>query len=94
MLAIFWQPRKEDECCRKSWEIFHHFLGYVIIALVIAEIFQGINHQNHATKWKWTYVAILVLLTLTAVSLEIFRWFKSKIIHQTVELTSEMYTSP
>ncbi|PON52130.1 Cytochrome b561 and DOMON domain-containing protein [Parasponia andersonii] len=94
MLAILWQPKKEEERCRKSWEIYHHLLGYVLIALIIADTFEGTNHQHQATKWKWTYVGILVVLALTALSLEIFRWVKSKKIHRTVELNSEMYTSP
>ncbi|PON91274.1 hypothetical protein TorRG33x02_128370 [Trema orientale] len=70
-------PKKEEERCRKSWEIYHHLLGYVLIALIIADIFEGINHQHQATKWKWTYVGILVVLALTALSLEIFRWWPS-----------------
>ncbi|XP_062088300.1 cytochrome b561 and DOMON domain-containing protein At5g47530-like [Humulus lupulus] len=96
MVAIFWQPKREEEydhCCRKSWEIYHRLMGYVLIGLIIADIFIGIINQNQSTKWKWSYVAILVILALTSVSLEIYRWVKSKIIQQAVELNSEMYTS-
>ncbi|KAM6585679.1 hypothetical protein CsatB_012681 [Cannabis sativa] len=97
MVAIFWQPKMEEEydhCGWKSWGIYHRLLGYVIIVLIIADIFEGvILNQNQPTKWKWSCVAILVILVLTAVSLEIYRWVKSKIIQQAVELNSEMYTS-
>lgn len=98
MVAIYWQPKKEEEeeCYyRKGWEICHSFVGYVLIALIIADIFIGItrDQQNRATKWKWIYVGILGVLGLVAVSLEILRWFRSKIIRRTIQLTSYMYSS-
>lgn len=55
-------------------------MGYTVVALSIANIFQGIIHQSHAEKWKWLYVAILALLAFLAAALEIFRWImKSKL---------------
>ncbi|KAJ4703960.1 Cytochrome b561 and DOMON domain-containing protein [Melia azedarach] len=82
ILVAFVQPKREDEC-RKCWEIFHQCLGYTVIALIVANIFQGIIHQSHAEKWKWIYVGILAVLGFVAATLEIFRWiFKSRIQQQ------------
>ncbi|KAH9749621.1 cytochrome b561 and DOMON domain-containing protein [Citrus sinensis] len=79
ILTSFLQPRRENECS-KWWEIFHQSMGYTVVALSIANIFQGIIHQSHAEKWKWLYVAILALLAFLAAALEIFRWIvKSKL---------------
>ncbi|OMO64777.1 Cytochrome b561, eukaryote [Corchorus olitorius] len=79
MLALWLQPKNEEEW-RKCWEIYHHLLGYTIIVLSIANIFQGIsNIQSHsAAKWRWIYVAMLIILALIALALEIYRWIKSK----------------
>ncbi|KAK3188436.1 hypothetical protein Dsin_027997 [Dipteronia sinensis] len=73
MLAVFVHPRIGDEF-RKCWEIYHQIMGYALIALIIANIFQGATHQNHAEKWKWVYVGVLAILALIALALEVFRW--------------------
>ena len=92
MLAIFWQPKKED-VYRKWWQIYHRLLGYAVISLSVANIFLGINKQSQAEKWKWVYVVLLGCLALIALALEIYRWFKPKILQRSMELISNMYTS-
>ncbi|KAF3451752.1 hypothetical protein FNV43_RR07848 [Rhamnella rubrinervis] len=67
MLSMCWQPRKDNEECRKWWDIFHRILGYALIFLVAANIFVGINTQS---KWKWVYVTLLGALALTSLALE------------------------
>ncbi|TXG46953.1 hypothetical protein EZV62_026247 [Acer yangbiense] len=69
MLAVFVYPRIRDEF-RRCWEIYHQIMGYALIALIIANIFQGATHQNHAEKWKWVYVGVLAILALIALALE------------------------
>ncbi|KAB1221757.1 hypothetical protein CJ030_MR2G028592 [Morella rubra] len=76
MLAIFWLPKKEHKR-RRCWEIYHHSLGYAVIALIIANTLVGITNQGQAEKLKWIYVVILGVLALTALGLETFRWNKS-----------------
>nr|XP_023892007.1 cytochrome b561 and DOMON domain-containing protein At3g25290-like [Quercus suber] len=93
MLAIFWQPKKEDEF-RKWWQIYHRFLGCAVISLIIANIFVGINNQSQAEKLKLVYAVILGGLALIALVLEIFRCFTYKILHRSMELNSNMYTCP
>ncbi|KAK9268066.1 hypothetical protein L1049_010505 [Liquidambar formosana] len=73
MFAICLQPKKK---CRKCWEIYHHILGYALLALIIANIFQGVKNQSSAAKWKWFYVGELGVLATIAVVLELFRCIK------------------
>ncbi|XP_052883384.1 cytochrome b561 and DOMON domain-containing protein At3g25290-like [Gossypium arboreum] len=79
MLAMWLQAKKEDEC-GKWWEICYNVLGYVVIVLSIANIFEGIgNIRSHAAEnWRWVYLAMLIVLALIALALEIYRWIKSK----------------
>lgn len=93
MLAIFWQPKKEDEF-RKWWQIYHRFLGCAVISLIIANIFVGINNQSQAEKLKLVYAVILGGLALIALALEIFRCFTYKILHRSMELNSNMDSCP
>ncbi|EEF43825.1 conserved hypothetical protein [Ricinus communis] len=81
MLALCLQPKKDDDY-RRYWEIYHQILGYALIAIIIANIFQGVHNQAHPEKWKWIYVGILVILGGVSLALEIFRWVKPRIKHQ------------
>uniref|UniRef100_A0A2C9U5E6 Cytochrome b561 domain-containing protein n=1 Tax=Manihot esculenta TaxID=3983 RepID=A0A2C9U5E6_MANES len=78
MLAICLQPKREDDH-RRWWKIYHQVLGYALIAMIIANIFQGIQNEAHSEKWKWVYVGVLVALGFVGISLEIFRWVKPRI---------------
>lgn len=94
MLAMWLQAKKEDEC-GKWWEICYNALGYVVIVLSIANIFEGIgNIRSHAAEnWRWVYAAVLVVLALIAVALEIYRWIKSKNQQQMPFDDNEIYAS-
>ncbi|CAN6683110.1 unnamed protein product [Malus baccata var. baccata] len=83
MLAMFWRPKQQEEkgFSNKYVKICHHLLGYALIALTIANIFEGIKNQAHPPNWKWPYVAILCVLGVTALGLEIFKWIKLKLMH-------------
>ncbi|BBH00709.1 Auxin-responsive family protein [Prunus dulcis] len=83
MLAMFWR-RKGENGFPKYVKICHHLLGYALIALTIANIFEGINNRAHAAKWKWTYVGILCVLGVTALGLEIFKWIKRAMMREAV----------
>ncbi|KAL4332116.1 hypothetical protein GQ457_07G028210 [Hibiscus cannabinus] len=94
MLALWLQPKKENEC-RKLWEIYHIVLGYAVIVLSIANIFEGIgNIRSHAAEvWRWVYVGMLIVLALAAVALEICRWIKSKNPQQMTFEDNQIYAS-
>lgn len=88
MLSIFMRPNKEAGY-RRWWNICHHVFGYVVIGIVIANIFAGISNQSHAEKLKLAYVVILGVLSVVAVPLQILR-FKSTIVQQFVRMASSM----
>lgn len=76
MFALRLKPGKSDEY-RKYWNMYHHFLGYALIAVISANIFQGISilrPQNHT--WKWAYIGLLGLLLCITLAFEIFTWIK------------------
>ncbi|XP_052203459.1 cytochrome b561 and DOMON domain-containing protein At3g25290-like [Diospyros lotus] len=75
VLATCLKPKEEHEC-HKYWKASHHALGYALIALIIANIFLGIDKQRPAVGWKWSYVAILGVLALAALALETLRLIK------------------
>lgn len=78
MLALYLQPKRENEC-RRWWKIYHKILGYLLISMIVANIFQGIDHKDHAEKWKWIYVGILSVLSFSALVLEILRFVMPRI---------------
>lgn len=62
------------------------------MALIIADIFEGINAQRHPEKWRWGYVGILSALTLVAAALELHRCIKLKLFKQAMKLNANMYS--
>ncbi|XP_034698598.1 cytochrome b561 and DOMON domain-containing protein At5g35735-like [Vitis riparia] len=91
IFSIALQPRRENKC-RKYWEICHRLLGYVLMVLIMTNIFVGINHQSPAAKWIWFYVGVLVVMGLVSIALEIVRWIKL-VQNQTVLLNSSIYAA-
>ncbi|XP_031130233.1 cytochrome b561 and DOMON domain-containing protein At5g47530-like [Ipomoea triloba] len=77
VLGVWLQPDEENGN-RKYWVIYHNVLGYALIILIIANIFQGIDDQiSHGSRWKWCYGVIVGVLAFTALVLELFScWLK------------------
>ncbi|KAK6124522.1 hypothetical protein DH2020_041731 [Rehmannia glutinosa] len=73
LLAMCLQP-DEVHVCRKYWVIYHQIVGYALIVLIIANIFEGINNQSAAKRWEWFYGVILGVLGMSALALEVLRW--------------------
>uniref|UniRef100_A0A2N9G7H4 DOMON domain-containing protein n=1 Tax=Fagus sylvatica TaxID=28930 RepID=A0A2N9G7H4_FAGSY len=55
MLAFRLKPKKTDEY-RKHWNMYHHFLGYALLAVISVNIFQGISIVKPVHTWKWVYI--------------------------------------
>ncbi|XP_023544277.1 cytochrome b561 and DOMON domain-containing protein At5g47530-like isoform X1 [Cucurbita pepo subsp. pepo] len=85
--------QKKESGRRGRWEMWHRGMGYVILALIIADIFEGINAQRHPKKWRWTYVGILLALGVVAAGLEVYRYIKLKRFKQAMKLNANMYSS-
>ncbi|KGN49085.1 cytochrome b561 and DOMON domain-containing protein At4g17280 isoform X1 [Cucumis sativus] len=92
MLAICVQSKKESGERRRCWEKHHHVMGYVIMALIIGVIFEGINAQRHPKKWRWCYVGILSGLAIVGAALEVHRCYKLKLFKQAMKLNANMYS--
>ncbi|KAK4851324.1 hypothetical protein QYF36_014166 [Acer negundo] len=76
MLALRLKPKRKDEY-RKFWNLYHHCLGYALLAAISVDIFLGIGilkPLDHA--WKWSYVGILGILGVIFLLFEIYSWCK------------------
>ncbi|KAF9678312.1 hypothetical protein SADUNF_Sadunf07G0021800 [Salix dunnii] len=75
VLALRWKPHKTDDY-RKYWNIYHHFLGYALLAVISLNIFHGIDILKPDHSWKRAYVGILGVFGVIVTALEIFTWAK------------------
>ncbi|KAG1368153.1 cytochrome b561 and DOMON domain-containing protein [Cocos nucifera] len=73
MMALWLKPKLLDKY-RKYWNIYHHFVGYSLIVLVIVNIFKGFAILKPSAGWKWAYIGILIGLSCVALGLEISIW--------------------
>jgi len=56
--------------------MYHHFLGYGLLAIIIINIFKGIRILEGGEAWKWGYIANLGFLGAIAFGLEVFTWIR------------------
>lgn len=75
MLALRLRPERGDEY-RKYWDMYHHFLGYALLALIAVNIFQGIAILKPDQTWRWAYIGVLGALASITLAFEIFTWVK------------------
>ncbi|KAE9614776.1 hypothetical protein Lal_00036094 [Lupinus albus] len=73
MLAFRLKPKQTDDY-RKYWNMYHHFLGYGLITIIVINIFKGISIMQGGKGWKWTYFGILIILGSVTITLEIATW--------------------
>ncbi|KAL0307329.1 UNVERIFIED_CONTAM: cytochrome and DOMON domain-containing protein [Sesamum radiatum] len=74
VFALLLRP-KPDHKYRFYWNIYHHVIGYTVISLSIANIFEGFDILDPEKKWKQAYIGVLIFLGVNAVLLEAFTWF-------------------
>ncbi|XP_073128660.1 cytochrome b561 and DOMON domain-containing protein At4g12980-like [Henckelia pumila] len=75
MFSLKLKPKATDEY-RKYWNMYHHFLGYSLLAVVSVNIFYGIRIFGENKAWKWSYVGLLGTLGGVALVLEVYTWIK------------------
>ncbi|KAJ3702394.1 hypothetical protein LUZ61_006099 [Rhynchospora tenuis] len=75
MLAIFLKPNRDDKY-RRYWNIYHHFVGYTVLSLVVINIFKGLAILQPPKSWKHTYISLLTLLGSIVLLLETITWVK------------------
>ncbi|KAL7592065.1 hypothetical protein Lser_V15G34864 [Lactuca serriola] len=74
VFALLLRP-KPDNKYRIYWNVYHHGLGYAVIALSIVNVYKGLDILDPEKKWKNAYTGILIGLGVVAVLLEAFTWF-------------------
>ncbi|KAE8125508.1 hypothetical protein FH972_020307 [Carpinus fangiana] len=75
MLALRFRLKENDEY-RKHWNMYHHFLGYALLATIAVNIFQGIAILEPNRTWKSAYIGILGSLAAITLAFEVFTWAK------------------
>ncbi|PON91927.1 Cytochrome b561 and DOMON domain-containing protein [Trema orientale] len=75
MLALRLRPKPHDDY-RKYWDMYHHFLGYALLAVIAINMFRGIAILKPDHTWKWAYIGVLGVLAAVTLALEIFTWTK------------------
>ncbi|XP_023554487.1 cytochrome b561 and DOMON domain-containing protein At5g35735-like isoform X2 [Cucurbita pepo subsp. pepo] len=73
VFALLLRPNK-DHKYRIYWNIYHHSIGYSVIALSIANVFEGLSILSPDDKWKRAYTGIIIFLGAVAVVLEVITW--------------------
>lgn len=75
MLALRLRPSPTDDY-RKYWDMYHHFLGYALLAAISVNIFNGITILKPNKSWLWEYIGVLAVFAIIAIGMEIFTWAK------------------
>lgn len=75
MLALRLKPTPSDDY-RKYWDMYHHFLGYALLAVISVNIFNGIAILKPDKTWLWAYIGVLSVFAVIALGMEIFTWGK------------------
>ncbi|XP_062017331.1 cytochrome b561 and DOMON domain-containing protein At4g12980-like [Rosa rugosa] len=75
MIALRLRPTPIDDF-RKYWDMYHHFLGYALLAVIILNIFHGIAILKPDKTWLCAYIGTLAVLASITLGLEIYTWCK------------------
>ncbi|ONK69896.1 uncharacterized protein A4U43_C05F27980 [Asparagus officinalis] len=75
-ITALWIKANRDDKYRKYWRIYHHSLGYALVALAVVNIFKGLAILRPPATWKWVCIGILIGLACVALFLEITTWVK------------------
>ncbi|KAL4298680.1 hypothetical protein AHAS_Ahas17G0025100 [Arachis hypogaea] len=75
MLSFRLKPKITDNY-RKYWNMYHHFLGYGLLAIIVINIFKGISMLKGGVGWKWAYIGIIAFLGAIILTFEIVTWLR------------------
>ncbi|KAA8515607.1 hypothetical protein F0562_018782 [Nyssa sinensis] len=70
VLALFLRPKK-DHKYRHYWNIYHHYTGYAVLILGVANIFLGFGILKPAKIWKIAYYVVFGALVFITIVLEV-----------------------
>lgn len=77
-LALRLKPKKDDEL-HIYWSIYHHSLGYALLAVICVNIFKGIKIMQEDDTWRPAYIAVIASLTFIFLVFEIINWLQFKV---------------
>ncbi|EEF32917.1 hypothetical protein RCOM_0752410 [Ricinus communis] len=93
VLAFRLKPEETDEY-RKHCNVYHHFLGYALLAVIPINTFHGIGIlKPYIITWKWAYSGILIAFAAIVTALEMYTWIKFKTRKTTAAAQREGATS-
>ncbi|XP_073004711.1 cytochrome b561 and DOMON domain-containing protein At3g25290-like [Typha latifolia] len=74
IMALWLKPNRVDTY-RKHWNLYHHFLGYTLLALTITNIFKGFGILKPPRAWKIAYIVLVAVLSSIAFVLEAITFY-------------------
>ncbi|KAL6570475.1 hypothetical protein OROGR_000025 [Orobanche gracilis] len=75
VFALLLRPKPEHKY-RIYWNVYHHLVGYTVIALSIANIFEGFDILDPEKKWIRAYTGVLIAMGVITICLEAFKWIQ------------------
>ncbi|KAL6554484.1 hypothetical protein OROMI_020157 [Orobanche minor] len=75
VFALLLRPKPEHKY-RIYWNVYHHLVGYTVISLSIANIFEGFDILDPEKKWKRAYTGVLIAIGVITICLEAFKWIQ------------------
>ncbi|CAA0842441.1 Cytochrome b561 and DOMON domain-containing protein [Striga hermonthica] len=73
VFALVLRPKK-DHKYRLYWNIYHHGVGYTIVALSLINVFKGFDILRPEAKWRNAYLVVIVVVASVAALLEVITW--------------------
>ncbi|ERM94617.1 hypothetical protein AMTRI_Chr03g143170 [Amborella trichopoda] len=70
------QQREKDDRRSTKWVIYHHFVGYSLLATIILNIYKGFHILDPPLGYQWSYYGLLIFMGAIVVLLEIWTWCK------------------
>ncbi|XP_002972389.2 cytochrome b561 and DOMON domain-containing protein At2g04850 [Selaginella moellendorffii] len=75
----FFLRAKKDHKLRWLWSLYHRTVGYTVIALSIANVFEGLDIFSPERAWRRAYIGVIAGLASMAALLEIARTLKPQL---------------
>ncbi|KAF8642771.1 hypothetical protein HU200_067156 [Digitaria exilis] len=72
VMAVLARPAKETKA-RRYWNLYHHNVGRVAVALGVANVFYGLSLANERQEWSYVYGVFIGIFAVVYLVLEEWR---------------------
>nr|CAB3475089.1 unnamed protein product [Digitaria exilis] len=72
VMAVLARPAKETKA-RRYWNLYHHSVGRVAVALGVANVFYGLSLANERQEWSYVYGVFIGIFAVVYLVLEEWR---------------------